>query len=222
MHFIAIQNTYHHVELSIYRDAQNIGGAQLDKNHASRDLVITLADALASCSTALTECAFIAVNQGPGPFTTLRTVIASMNGLSFASSIPLVGVDGLQAFAREHRDPTWQLTVYLLNAFGNDVYFYVTGEDKPRVGYQNIRLFLDELAEKYPASALRFMGNGADLFGPQIKQTFDSRAYIPEPNPQTCSLATIAQMGREQWDKKINVHTQLMPLYLKKHPCELT
>ena len=96
--FAALQNTYQEIQVALWCDSLFVGSLSVPKNHASAELIPTLAFLLNQHNLRLEQLSFIAVNKGPGPFTTLRVVIASANGLSFASDIPLVGVDGLKAF----------------------------------------------------------------------------------------------------------------------------
>lgn len=213
MKFIAIQNTYDQIELALYDDTRRLDLQTRDKLVASKEFVDTLARLLSSHQLTLSSIPFIAVNQGPGPFTTLRVIIASVNGLSFATKIPLVGVDALSAFYEQCKNSTYPNTVVLLNAFNNDVYFATSWES----GYKNISTLLDELALRIPSDPIRFVGNGTALHRDLIVKQFGSRAHIPDQLPLYCSIDSIAKQGLMQWHTKNNVSDQLMPLYLKKH-----
>ncbi len=213
MKFIAIQNTYDQIEIALYDDTRCLDLQIRDKLVASKEFVDTLANLLSSHQLAFSSIPFIAVNQGPGPFTTLRVIIASVNGLSFATKIPLVGIDGLNAFYEQSKNSTYPNTVVLLNAFNNDVYFATHAEN----GYKNISTLLDELVARIPSEPIRFVGNGSALHRDLILETFGSRAHIPDPLPLYCSIEQIAKQGLAQWNAQKNVSYQLMPLYLKKH-----
>ncbi len=103
--FLALQNTYDHVEVGLFsRTPQLVSSYSIAKMEASRSLIPSLERFLQEQQLHLKDFPFLVVNQGPGPFTTLRTVIATANGLSFATGIPLIGVDALEAARSEWYD----------------------------------------------------------------------------------------------------------------------
>jgi len=129
--FLSIQNTYNELELALIRDETVLISLADDKMRASKDLIPLVNYVCEKTKIHLRDLNFIAVNQGPGPFTTLRVVIASVNGLAYGAKIPLVGIDGLDALLLEHSDPAYPHTIALLNAFTNDVYFGIQTEQTP-------------------------------------------------------------------------------------------
>ncbi len=192
----------------------------IDKKEASKLLIIKLANLLDQQQIKITDLPFIAVNQGPAPFTTLRVVIASMNGLSFASNIPLIGVDAFDAMQAEWHDIAYPTTIILFNAFAQEVYFAIEQKQKPIAkGYQPIDSLLEQCAQL--SGTIRFIGNGTHLYHEKIRSRLGDRAYIPEPVPGYCSIEKIALLGYQQWQEGNRGSDQLLPLYLKKHPAEL-
>lgn len=167
-------------------------------------------DLLAHNNHTLTDCSFIAANQGPAPFTTLRMLIASLNAIHFATHVPLVGIDGLQALAHQAATQQHTLTIVLLNAYHNDVYFVYRGS----VGCQSIDSLIQILQKESTEIPLRFVGNGAMLFEEQLKKAFAGRSFVIDASNDFPTLETIAQQGLTQWHNKITMQ-QLVPLYLK-------
>ncbi|MGB8367190.1 MAG: tRNA (adenosine(37)-N6)-threonylcarbamoyltransferase complex dimerization subunit type 1 TsaB [Candidatus Babeliales bacterium] len=216
--FIAVQNTYQKLELALFANSRIIGKCSTGNQEASKEFIPLLSSILKQNKIALQEFSFIVANQGPGPFSTLRVVISSVNGISFASTIPLIGIDGLNAFIQQYNNPDYPYTVVLLNAFNKDVYFAVQQPDKPiEKGYKKIDQLLDELTFISLKKPIRFLGNGVQLYQDKIKKQFNENAYIPSPLPHNCSLEQIAQMGLQKWQKQEGIINQLFPLYLKKH-----
>ncbi len=223
--FLTIQNTYHDVQLALFNKTLLLEQSNIDKKQASKMLTVELKQLLAHHSIALQKLPFIAVNQGPGPFTTLRVVIACVNGLSFASNIPLIGVDAFDAMLAEWNDPAYPITIVLFNAFSEDVYFAIQQPKTPICkGYNNIDLLLEQCTDL--PGTIRFIGNGTQLYAQKIKDSLGDRAYIPEPTADCSSvnyssIAQIAKLGYQQWNTVKKGSRQLLPLYLKKHPAQL-
>ncbi len=216
---LAIQNTYHEVQIALINNNLILEQSDIDKKQASKLLIVRLKQLLEKQNLSLNEIPFISVNQGPGPFTTLRVVIASVNGLSFAQHTPLVGVDAFDAMLAEWHNPRYPTTIVLFNAFSQDVYVAIEQPEKPtRKGYNNINALLAKCIDL--PGPIRFIGNGTELHYQKIKDIFGEQAYIPEPLPIYCSIAQIARIGHQQWKENKKGTEQLLPLYLKKHPAE--
>jgi len=182
----------------------------------SKNLVPMLANILDKNSICLDDLKFVAVNCGPGPFTTLRSVIASVNGLNFVAKIPLIEVDSIKALLTEYSSPLFPNTIALFNAFNNDIYFGVQISEKNiETGYQNHIQFLTDLSKKYPERTIRFIGSGADLCRTTIIEIFKTWVFIPDPLPKAASVQQIAKIGLEQFISGIGISNQLKPLYLK-------
>lgn len=216
-YFLSIQNTYESVEIALFGDEKLLATAQEDKMRASKYFIRILEFILKDNNIELSDLAFLAANQGPGPFTTLRVVIASVNGLGFATQIPLIGIDGLDALLLEYPDAQTPISVAILNAFNNDVYYGISEKGKTtQKGCKNIDLFLDEIKTRYPKTAIRLIGNGAQIYASNIEKHFAHNAIIPSPLPLHCSVKQIGVMGWDRWNKKEELAVKLMPLYLKQ------
>lgn len=218
MNFLSVQNTYQTLDIALFKDNELIEWIVEDKIRASKNFVMLVATILLKHQLKLSDVSFIAVNNGPGPFTTLRVVIASVNGLSFASSIPLIGIDALDALLLEHQNDAYPHTVALLNAFNNDVYFGIQYNQSTvfEKGYDNITRILEKIKTIMPDQPIRFLGNGVELHEQTIRETFGDKAIIPSPLPHTCTVQQIGLMGFEKWKKQEDLETQLFPMYLKQ------
>ncbi|MEX0939841.1 MAG: tRNA (adenosine(37)-N6)-threonylcarbamoyltransferase complex dimerization subunit type 1 TsaB [Candidatus Babeliales bacterium] len=214
--FLAMQTTYDHLEIGLVHDTEIIDNITEDKKKASSLIILCIEELLKKNNRSLDDLSFIATNQGPAPFTSLRVVIATANGLSFASQLPLVGVDGLLGLFEEYTSNDWPYTVALLNAFNNDIYFGIQQPHKPiETGYENIEVFISRLSAQLETNKIRFIGNGAALFKDHIYKVFEERAFFPEPLPFYVSLKQLAQQAFYKWQEK-KISYQLLPLYLKQ------
>ncbi len=220
--FLAIQATYDKFEIGLFEQTNCIDVIQEDKMLASKKFILLLESLLRRNQVSLDDLNFIAVNQGPGLFSALRSIIVSANGLSFARQLPLVGVDGLKALLSENINSTFSITVALLNAFNNEVYFAIEHDNEiVTIGYNPVATFLDMLHDRYQEQTIRFLGNGVELYRTQIDAKFLHYAYIPNSLPQTVSLQEVGKIGLQKWYQQ-EISNQLFPLYLKQHPVQLS
>lgn len=214
---ICIHNTYNTVEITLAHDNNVIAHNSISKELASASL-IPMINALLICSHhALSDISHIIVNQGPAPFTTLRTVIVTANGIAFAHKIPIIGVDGLDACMQEYGAGSI-VSVVLLNAFNKAVYYGITdsmrGETKK--GYASIESCLDMIQSMYRDMYIQFLGNGTDLYRKEIESIFKGQAHIPDPLPLTASCTQILNTGIKQLQTGKSTVYFIEPLYLKK------
>ena len=211
--FLAVQSTYQGIELALYHG--NFSDAQtfIDKKAATANLVSAIDRQLCAAGVTLDQLSFIAVNQGPAPFTTLRVVIATINGISFARNLPLVGVDGLRAFLAPYHDNVY--TLALLNAFAGQLYFALKGPGTFLVGVDAASSVLAQVDALIGDHQVTVIGNGASLFQDAINQTFGIRAQINTPLEEFPPLSAIAASALKQWPMAQPVY-RLLPLYLKQ------
>lgn len=215
-HFLALQATYNGIQIALYdTNVRPLVAGEIEKTAASAHIFLFIQDLLAKSKLALADLSCIAVNQGPAPFTTLRVVLASTNGIAFASGIPLVGVNGLTALLEQERAGQDAPTIALLNAFNKDCYYAYQSKDKDLIcGCLEITAALNRIAADVPGN-LRFIGNGATHFVDVIKAQLASRAIIEPDVAQYPRLESIAHQALRAYQAG-NTTAQLEPLYLKR------
>ncbi len=219
--FISIQNTYQTLELGLFDNTALVDIRFAKNKQASREFIPLLQDLFKHNNQSLQELSCMVVNQGPAPFSTLRVVIASVNGLNFSTNIPLIGIDGLDSFIIQYSDFLYPYKVVLLNAFNYDVYFALQQPGQPVIkGCKKIDQLLYELAKTIPRQTIRFLGNATELYKDRIRVQFNGRAYIPSPLPPFCSIEQVARMGLQKWKKQEGITSRLLPLYLKQYPLQ--
>lgn len=211
--YLVYNTTYTSVVIGLYKGVHQYGFSVIPKNESSKNLLPYTHALLQKHNVALRDCSFIGVQHGPGPFTTLRVTIASVNGLSFATGIPLVGVNGLYALLDEHSYAT-PCAVAILDAYCGDLYYAIkTGEDCI-VGCAPFEtLIQNHLIQNAPATT--WIGNGVLLCTEKIRAL--PHAFILDPLPEVCSLESVARHALQFWYEKSNITNQLVPLYLKSH-----
>ncbi len=229
-YFLTISVHYKHVELGIFKDTQLLGYAQELNPTISKKFFTTLDSLLKDAYLTLDKLDFIAASQGPAPFTTLRSCLASVNGLAFAKNIPLVGLNSLEVFLLYSRTKqstssnkvTTNLidcTVGLFNAFCNEVYYGILDNhnNKLIVGSAHIDKLLAMLKNS-SYKTIEFMGSGTELYKETIINTLKSQAYISEDMLLSPDIKDMAHHALILWEKeygKKKYNYKLLPFYLK-------
>ncbi len=195
--YLAIQHTQDTFEIALCIDNNIMDTISDDKRHTSKLFIPHLEQLLSKNNITFAELSFCVVNCGPGPFSTLRSIIASVNGLHLATNMPLISIDGLEATFLEYYDPVYENTVVLLNAFNNESYYLTAHGNKIiSTGYKNTDILKQEIVEQFAAPSLNIIDN------------------------KTCSVETIGRLGYEKYINKQPLDGYLLPLHLKKHPVE--
>ncbi len=214
--YLVIQNTYDTVEIGLYSAGRRIDRVCEDKMSAGKMTVPLVSALLERNNCSFSQLTFIAANQGPAPFTTLRIIIATVNGFAFATSLPLVGLDGLRALLEQHQDDNHPIIIALLDAFNKDVYVGIAQNGQIiYTGCQSIEEFLPYIKQTYSEHKIRFVGVGSVMYVEQINAVLHNRATIIKEN-QLCSLDFLAQQAYKKWMTQQDVSSQLFPLYLKQ------
>ncbi|MBS1986768.1 tRNA (adenosine(37)-N6)-threonylcarbamoyltransferase complex dimerization subunit type 1 TsaB [Candidatus Dependentiae bacterium] len=214
---IVLNSTYSMVEVALCSHTTVVDALCVDKFQASGQLLVALAELCRRQSITSNQIDFIVANAGPGPFTTLRTVLATANGLAMAQNLTCVAVDGLRALLDEYRTTEYPVTVALLNAYSGDLYYAVDSDGQIMTGILYGSEELKKLLQQLTETTIRFIGNGVHSHEALIREMLGGRVHIPTPNPETCSLQIVATNGYQQWRAQEHVSEQLVPLYLKNY-----
>ena len=232
MFYAGIQGSYKSFEIALFKDQDCIGTFKSQPGSsvkASSQFITILDQFLKKHDLTLEKLSFLAVNQGPGAFTSLRVVIASINGIVFAqdseNQTKLVGVDGLDALAKEAREKgigePEGLLIPLLNAYNNEVYYgiYKISADGKKIdlienkGYKKVELIFENLKQNFKDKNIFFVGNGIEIAKDLIKKDFYEKAEVFE-SLSVCSAEQVGKIGFSLWNEGVTV-SQLKPLYLK-------
>lgn len=216
--FLTINSTYKTLTIALCQESAIIASATESHRHASTHMLTMIDDLLKKNNLTLNHLSFIAVNAGPGPFTTLRTVIATSNGLGYATKLPLIAVNGIKAFVHEHREPEFTHTFALLDAFCSDVYFayYNHAKDAIKDGCCSITTWIEHVQHfltENPHARIKFIGNGYTLHQAKIAEILGTHT-IPDHIPDYPSIHAIQHAALAAWNNQ-QVTDQVIPLYFK-------
>lgn len=219
--FLVIHTTYQTCDIALFSDENIQDRCSEDKSNTSKQLIPAIDTLLTRHKLSINMLDFIVINQGPGPFSTLRSVIATANGLHCAMGIPLIGIDSLKATLSEFKTNA-KRTIVLFNAFNREVYFAIEQHAAPPLtGYKTIETFIAFIEHNYHDETINFIGNAVPLYTQEIKNALAGNAIIPEIIPNLCSLEYLGLLGLDAFNKTHEIQ-YLFPLYLKKHPVEYT
>lgn len=225
-HFLVIHNDYIQTIIGLFCADTVIDQVTSDNKRASKNFFVLLDDLLARNKKSIQDCLFIGVNQGPGPFTTLRVSIAAANGLAYSTQRPLVGINSIETMVKEYRSDNSNYTLALSNAFCNDVYYAIISHDESYLAsgclpFNEISSLFDNLTFKNEMSnGITCIGNCAEkcteLFVP-----LQMSINIPNPCPAAASLQAMGKQAYHQWQTHTHVVNQVLPLYLKSAAPEI-
>lgn len=211
---LIIQATYDIIEWALFYNEQKIGSAFVKKTEANALLAQTLSDFLKTQTLSWQQLSYIGVNAGPGPFTSLRTLIATINGISFATEIPLISLDGIKSFFIDKNQNTESITVLLLNAFAGDCYYGIQTNQELSISCDTFESVIEKLNQNYLDKQLIFYGNGISLCK-ELLTTSLKASYMLHETTETTSLDLLEKEAARLWRKQEEVSHQIKPLYLK-------
>ena len=210
--FVSIQATYQSLEIALFNNSTCVASVLRSDARASSSLVPVLRDLLLVNDVSLSQCSFIAADAGPGAFTSLRVVIATINGIAFADTIPLVSVSSFEGFVEQVKK---ERILVLLNAYNNDVYFAYAEHGKIVLSgsgkYDTLSVVF---ADVKTDACVAVVGNASQSYPglmPVVSQAF--------PNTEVSELSvpgaeSIGLVGLQKWQRGETVK-KIEPLYLK-------
>ncbi|MBT4855521.1 tRNA (adenosine(37)-N6)-threonylcarbamoyltransferase complex dimerization subunit type 1 TsaB [bacterium] len=211
---LIVQSTYNEIQIALFQDDTLLETVNESKKTASKNILLTLDALLKNHNLTINSIEYIGVNQGPAPFTTLRVLITTINGIAFAEKIPLIGLNGLEAMLAEHSNPHFPITLCLYNAFSSDAYYGIkSSEDTMETGWNNIDELLQRIKKEF-GQPIRAIGSGCTFFQDNITKTLDN-ITIASPLPQFPSMEFLHTLAQELFTQG-QTEEQITPLYLKK------
>lgn len=189
----------------------------IENKNSSKLLISEIERLLQRNNLSLSQLLFLSAYQGPATFTSLRTVIATLNGIAMGIAKPLVGVNGLEVLVKEHAGNN-HFAIALLNAFCNDVYYALLDHEQNTLvtGCMTSEQFIAWLKQHLGTHLFSAVGNGVLLHREKLTNAFGKQLIIPEPLPEFASLEAVVRKAYSNWQHQ-EIHKFLMPLYLKQH-----
>jgi len=218
---LLLHNDYHNVHCAVVSAGEINTIEAIASQQAASQLIPTIARVCEQSGTSLSECDYITAHRGPAPFTTLRTVISTANGLCYASHLPLIGVDGIYALASHMYHSTCDHALVLLHAFKRDVYYGLYDRDMQAqlYGWAPFATFQEKLHAYISNCTMRprilCAGNGVMQHYQDIVTDSQYDSIMTDPYIYCATPEHIASRAEDKWQED-ETSTMLTPLYLKQ------
>jgi len=221
--FLALYGSYQELIVGLFDGGTCVAHLYAENQRLSSYLLVAVQEVLQKAGWSIADLDFIAVDQGPGSFNSLRAMLATVNGIAYASGIPLVGCDGLLTLAdalmvEEGVGNAERLHVALLNAYNSELYYRIE-----HISPHSVRTLIsppgyatfEEVAVRIKQAALDnarrvYSGNGYSFlvqYAPELQG-----AYVGFD-----SAALLSAFARQAQERNVagGVATSLQALYLK-------
>jgi len=210
---LILQTDYEHITAALCKDTTILHTITCHKHEASKNLMLHLNTLLVAGDIAWNNLSFIAVNQGPAPFTTLRVIITTVNALAFAHNIPLIGIDGITTFLHALSSKT-PIKLVLLNAFAQDLYYGIQDENGITTGWMHKDNLLHMIQSNYSHREIFCTGNGVLIVEKELT-SLSPNVIIEKPLTHYTTFEALIATAYTNWYTKTHIHSSLLPLYLK-------
>lgn len=204
---------------------------QKDKRTHSQKLLPLVDKVLLDSGYCLDELDGISVVIGPGSFTGLRIGLATAQGISAGSGIPLVGITSLDVLA--YSRPGEGLICPLMDARKKEVYtsLYKAGKDEPERLWEYRVISLERLFEDLQSlkengkfkedTKIIYTGDGVKVFREELweKSPFQVLYTFEELEVNRASVAARLGLNEFKKGKSFGSH-ELTPLYVRKSEAE--
>lgn len=217
--FVALQGSYTGLSLALFEHDHCLEKRIYTDKKASSHLVPFLDQLLYDHELTLNDLNFLAVDKGPGAFTSLRVTLATVNGIALSKKIMLVGISGLEALYRQImlKEPAVKTTstLILLNAYNNDCYYLFSSQKHTHdyeIGCASIETIITKYAEKPDQQTPLYCAGNALLLHKQLilEQLSPTRTVIMLSD-ELADAQSIGLCALENPEKVACIE----PLYLK-------
>lgn len=173
---------------------------------------------LTNATLKLSDLQALALSAGPGSFTGTRVAAATIQGLAFASQLPVIRISTLQALAQyAFRKFGTQQTLVCIDAQREQVYWglYQLDSNHLMQPLQQDDLYLPEDVIVPQEQSWTGIGNGWILHEEKLQQRCGAilKNVITETQPHAQDIATLAAFAFKQG--KLETAEQALPIYLR-------
>ena len=207
--FLIIQYPYDHIEIALCSQAKIIQQKEIHKFKAIELLIPTINELLSNENLKIQDLVCISINRGPGPYNTLRSIIATINGFHFTHKTKFVELEALPLLLQPCNEPT----IALLNAFSKRVYYGIKTNGIIIQGICSIPDLSKILEENSLTNiTLNCIGNGAVIYKNELTELIPN-LKISENLPLFNDLKIAIEETCKQIQENKMVKNYTSPLY---------
>jgi len=206
-YFITIQYPYEYLCVTLSSEVAIIESQTITKFKAVSKLIPTIQELLHNHNIHLNEISCFGINTGPGPFNTLRSIIATANGINFAIKTPLIECNSLEIMLSNSLK---QSTVVILDACGSDVYYGI--KQTAQTGYTSIDKLIT-MVNNLQNQTTYFIGNGIIKHQDLLKNNIQGISHF-DTNFLFSSAESLYQTTKQLYFAGIR-QEELYPLYFQ-------
>jgi tRNA threonylcarbamoyladenosine biosynthesis protein TsaB len=183
-------------------------------NHTS-ELMPAVEATLAAAGAVMADLTGIAVAQGPGGFSALRSGLGAAKGLAFAAGLPVVGISTVEASAYPHRGAG--MPVCALIESGRGIVGWARFQQTQRWARRTPdRVTPVEAMLEARGRHTLFCGEGVATHAEAIRQALGDRAHLAIEAAPTSRIAGVAELGAQRLDAgEADPVASLAPRYLR-------
>jgi tRNA threonylcarbamoyl adenosine modification protein YeaZ len=224
---LAIAGLSEKTTVAIYSNDICLAEITIMSRDCSKLLVVAINETLSKSLLTIDDIDCITTEVGPGSFTGLRILAATVNGISHIKKIPLIGINSLTLLANQalafQKYPEQSILVSIINAYGGQAYasIFKTSNKEPLI--ENLCISPEALAIELnsisKSSDLFFCGKTPDNYLAKLKLELPNRNIIflkEELESATLELYknSIKQVVNSDLD---GTKTILIPTYVKNN-----
>ncbi len=165
----------------------------------------------------------IAISLGPGSFTGLRIGLSTVKGLSFAASIPLIGVPTLDALACQ-LEYTGKFVCPIIDARKQEVYTAFYRSDKKGVMRRQsdyLVISAENLAKMIHEPTI-FVGDGIAVHGELLRERLGEQAVFAPDHLYFARASAVGFLALAYWRQKEFLNpASCTPLYVRASDAEI-
>lgn len=217
LNFVVFQSTYKTLTLGLFRNGELCQRVSGESKEMSATLLIHFEGLLKKESLTFRDLAFIGVYVGPGPFTSIRSLVAYANGLAFSSGVMLVEIDGFDAFFKDFTFSKFDYTALIFNAFGQE-FFYAIRTNRTGL-YETGILSRSELASvllRCSPLTVQIAGQGVGLFLEELEQLKIQGLVFDVVPQEAASIEAAGLQALKQWQDETKRVKVVFPRHLKQ------
>lgn len=219
-YFLALQGSYKNSALALSKDQTLLAEYNLHSQLTSAQLLPNMIKILAEHKLTLSNISRIAVDCGPGAFTSLRVILTTANALTWAGGPSLYAFNGLHELINQITSgigANYKYVAGILNAYSQEAFLAIWNTQTKQWAIQATCLTLSETNEQLSNldGSCLLVGHTLDLCSKMPDIMTHKHITILQDLPDQVSSSWLALQAWHKFKNNEPGLWQAEPLYLK-------